>query len=140
MQSEKDRARYAAPSPRYRAHEGSSSLTVDSSRQCWPFGDVGANRSDQPSSVSNLSPYALEFTHVAYCGCAQQSWTQYLQFEACNAHDTPCRSMHMYSFMISPSRSCEPEKSPRKQAVLCTKLLEYGGAPVGNYLLARAMA
>ena len=53
------------------AHDGSSSLTVESSRQCCPLGDVGAQRSDQPSSASDLSPLrwlqveqqATQFSH-----------------------------------------------------------------------------
>ena len=43
--------RQAAPSPRYRTHAGSSSLTLDSSRQCWPFGGTGKERSVQPNSA-----------------------------------------------------------------------------------------
>src|SRR6478736_8987807 len=57
-------ARHAAPSPRYRIQAGSSSLTEDSSRQCWPLGGSGAERSVQPSSVSRWS--ALRWLHVAH--------------------------------------------------------------------------
>src|SRR6476469_6385649 len=62
---------YAAPSPRYRTHAGSSSLTVDSNRQCWPFGGIGDIRKVHPSSASSLS--ALRWLQV------EQHATQFSQ-------------------------------------------------------------